>query len=137
MSYGKPHMPMFDGRDDVHSFLDKLEIYFNYSGVMDKDKRANVLMLQCVGEAGQHIVAVHKADASSSYDTLKQSLLTRYGGQTHSWQSKLWELHQDEMESVTQFAATFRNHILRSGAAAGEEAIKINMFIRALYDRGC
>ena len=42
MSYGKPHMPMFDGRDDVHSFLDKLEIYFNYSGVMDKDKRANV-----------------------------------------------------------------------------------------------
>ena len=41
------------------------------------------------------------------------------------------------MESVTQFAATFRNHILRSGAAAGDEAIKINMFIRALYDRGC
>ena len=85
MSYGKPHMPMFDGSDDGHSFLDKLEIYFNYSGVMDKDKRANVLMLQCVGEAGQHIVAVHKADASSvalsqchTYVVLYCVLLVRY-----------------------------------------------------------
>ena len=86
----------------------------------DDAQKADVLVLQCGGEAGQHILSVKKANIHATYDSLKQSLLTRYGGQTHTWQNKLMTLRQSLGQPVASYAGQFRNHLLGAGLAGND-----------------
>jgi hypothetical protein len=114
VSYGKPQVPRYDGKDDVQLFIDKLEVYYQFSGVADADKKAEILTLQCYGEAGQHVLAARRDNPHVTYNELKQSLVTRYGEQTHNWQTKLVSVHQSPSQSVSSYASRFRNHLLHA-----------------------
>ena len=135
-SYGRPRMPVYDGTEDVHLFLEKLEVYFHFTNTADDAQKADVLVLQCGGEAGQHILSVKKANIHATYDSLKQSLLTRYGGQTHTWQNKLMTLRQSLGQPVASYAGQFRNHLLRAGLA-GNDPMAVNLFIAGLVHAHC
>ena len=134
-SYGKPQVPTYDGRDDVHAFVEKLDVYFEYSGVTDEKKRADILILQCQGEASQHLLAVNRNNINSTYTSLKESLVKRYGGQKHTWQSRLFSLRQGVGESVVSYATKFRSHLLRSNMTDDEMAV--NLFITGLESLHC
>ena len=134
--FGKPHVPSYDGKEDVRYFVDKLDIYFKLCGVTDDANKRDMLVLQCQGDASHHIIAVMRGTTTPTYDSLRQSLISRFGGATQTWMNKLVALRQLPHQSVSSYADLFRGYLLHAGQSA-ENVLIVNMFINNLVYVPC
>ena len=104
-------------------------------GVVEAPKQAEMLILQCVGPAAQHILAVKKGGAYT-YDTLKASLIARFGGQQHTWETKLMTLRQQLGQPVASYAGVFRTNLIRTGLTSDNHLV-VNLFMNGLVYTPC
>ena len=107
-----PMLPPFvDGKDGLHSYLQRFERYATTSG-WDRDDLAVSLGVLLTGRALE-VYSRLPADAAADYDLLKEALLKRYNLSEDGYRQRLRQARAEKGENPEQFAERLKNYVHR------------------------